>query len=55
MKLLEMTRTLKDTLWRFFDHAPSAEKAKSVFNNVAPEAIDKQFRLWSAYKQRHGK
>jgi hypothetical protein len=58
MKRTEMSRELKETLWRLFDAGQKFEGVTNVTldgHRIPDEAIAKQRKLWSEHRTRNPK
>jgi hypothetical protein len=55
MKQAEMTRAVKEELWRQFDAKRTFTTFTFEGRIVAAEAVEKQRQLWAAFRKRNPK
>ena len=55
MKQIELTREVKKELWRLFDAGHVLQGMSINGQRIDPEALEKQRRLWQAYRSRNPK
>lgn len=55
MKRCEMTREVKEELWRRFDDGQTSDDQVIAGHKIPPEAVVKQRGLWSGFRARNPK